>query len=300
MNTPVCQNPSCGRTLPDPLPPACRNCGTAIAKANTGPRKIVGVDPPTPKLPNANSPQPATPAPSGAASAKRQSPPPPPSSSAPTPAQPGKPSAAVAPTTAQSGLIGTISGSVEVDTKNVPGGLVSLTGLVTVLILLFMVVAVATNPALIARLELPAFILLAVMLIVPDFRRQIPSMIGSVLGMATRAAAGATTSATRQLKAPSSQTVEVRRFRVLDSNRQLVECHLSGALVGGSLRQGDQVQVFGRRFRGVVNVRSVRVVNSNATVRGRVPVSVRLTALNAWLSRLLLLGIVAAVIRAVR
>lgn len=65
-------------------------------------------------------------------------------------------------------------------------------------------------------------------------------------------------------------STEIRRFRITEVSGRVVECELTGELAGAHLRQGDVVEVYGRRTRqGIMRAREVVIVANQARVRGR-------------------------------
>jgi hypothetical protein len=99
-------------------------------------------------------------------------------------------------------------------------------------------------------------------------------------------------------RSPENAVAEVRRFRLIGAGGSPIDCELLGEVRGPALRQGDDVQVFGRLQRnGTVRARKVVLTRTAAVVTVRLPlafVATRVIAV-AGLGVAVLIALVAAV-----
>ncbi len=130
-----------------------------------------------------------------------------------------------------------------------------------------------------------------------EHERSVLGLMGKVIAALLRAAVEILGRGASMGGSSENAIAEVRRFRLVGAGGSPIDCELLGEIRGPALRQGDDVQVFGRLQRnGTVRARKVVLVKTGAVVTVRLPVAfvaTRVIAL-AGLSVAVLIAVLAA------
>jgi hypothetical protein len=187
-------------------------------------------------------------------------------------------------------LAGHIAGTVESSTRVERGGPLSAFGLLALGAVGFIVYRFVMNPSnYIGPLSIAVIVIVIVVWAFPSTREPFmklgSAMIDGLFGAATGAASMAS--------GMDHDDIEERRFRVTDQHGKSHDCLLVGELVGGAIKRGDDVLIWGRRDRRkIVRVKRLEIIASGASLGGRTPTSVWMRRVNRYLLVLIILAAV--------
>ncbi|MEI6454336.1 MAG: hypothetical protein WCO31_07055 [Actinomycetes bacterium] len=166
-----------------------------------------------------------------------------------------------------SGLVGRISGGVELRTEERSRG----SGTILAVALIILAVLLLWKHFLSFLFSLiPLFILLMLpALFFPGLRSFYGKLFSVIFRGAGSVASGAMRASVNSGRGrPAARTVEIRSFRVIDDHGDEHHCTMVGNLSGADLRNGDAVRIRGRRtLSSGWRVRSVQQLGSGAVLR---------------------------------